>query len=374
MKIYSFQQQGQRPYQEDSLYLDPEQHFYIVCDGVGGHTAGKTASELVAQAFAKKLSALQGECPSDEELQQMTDHAHQLLLDRIAQAPELSGMATTLALVYFYETGVLTAHIGDSRVYHLTTGEADLWHTKDHSFVQELFDAGILKSEAEMEAHPKRNVITRALTAKPGSKPPFIAINHLKDKSVGDTFLICSDGVLEPFSREGLLQIFRDTTQSLEQKAEMIKMACREESRDNNTAILLQLQPADVLAPGSAQALPAMADKTLPPPRKSTRGKRFRLAVLLFVLVFMLVAIIYQLQTKQTVTDKPLPARPEAIIKDNRGQSSEVGRNQTRPAPTTPAPASPLDSSIEEQLRRTEENLDALRHPIESKPDTSTNN
>src|SRR5690349_16175552 len=52
---------------------------------------------------------------------------------------------------------------GDSRLYRLR-GEHLEQVTRDHSLVQELVEAGVVRPE-EAESHPRANVITRAVGA-----------------------------------------------------------------------------------------------------------------------------------------------------------------------------------------------------------------
>ena len=45
---------------EDRFVLVPEHGFYLVADGMGGHTAGQIASQLAAEAAARAIAALEG--------------------------------------------------------------------------------------------------------------------------------------------------------------------------------------------------------------------------------------------------------------------------------------------------------------------------
>lgn len=71
------------------------------------------------------------------------------------------GMATTLTMAYIASSGIVLAHIGDSRIYHLRKGEI-LYQTEDHSLVNSLVKLGKITPE-EALTHPQRNVIIRAI-------------------------------------------------------------------------------------------------------------------------------------------------------------------------------------------------------------------
>ena len=105
--------------------------------------------------------------------------------------PELKGMGTTCTALLQRDDNVYIAHVGDSRIY-LNTDNKLYRVTKDHSFVQKLVDAGQL-SDSEMETHPRKNELTRALGISievevEVSEKPLIVKN-------GDKFLMCSDGL-----------------------------------------------------------------------------------------------------------------------------------------------------------------------------------
>ncbi len=245
MKYFSFHQQGKRPYQEDNLLTAAEAGLWMVCDGVGGGARGDLASKLAIETIRKAVKE-EGLLPNNEEaLQQLTAKIEQAFGRALRENHELHGMATTLTLLYLHEKGATTAHIGDSRIYWLQPQHKRYWRTKDHSLVQELFDAGVLQNEEAMKTHPRRNVITRALHAKiePAKQRP--SVQNLQGLEAGDILLLCSDGLLEPFTEQGLTEILAEKGPDLETKVETIRQACEQESKDNNTGIFIQLETGD---------------------------------------------------------------------------------------------------------------------------------
>jgi serine/threonine protein phosphatase PrpC len=79
--------------------------------------------------------------------------------------------------------------MGDSRAYILRDGELTRL-TKDHSLVQDLVDAGMLKPE-EAETHVNANVVTRAVGAAENAEVDIVG----GDIRPGDRFLLASDGL-----------------------------------------------------------------------------------------------------------------------------------------------------------------------------------
>ena len=238
MKIHTFKQQGRRPYQEDYYYADEELGLFIVCDGIGGSARGDLASETVTKAIVQYIEDHpQGEPHWDR----LSQYIQQQLLDQLDKHPEAANMGTTAVFAYFGDNTLWIAHVGDSRAYHIRY-EDEFWYTKDHSLVRQLYDKGKLQSEEEMEMHPQSNVVTRAFQATPHKSPPQFDVQEISNVQSGDILFICSDGVLEPFSVHSHVEILCDDSRSFEESAEMIQNTCAEQSSDNNTAVMVEVE------------------------------------------------------------------------------------------------------------------------------------
>lgn len=337
MKVGTFTQQGQRAYQEDYLYANPETGLFMVCDGVGGAAKGDEASKLVVKTIREMVEE-KGIRPTGKALvHQLTTAAQTALKDRVIANPGEEGMGTTLTMAYFHEQEVTLAHIGDSRIYYIKGGQKKYWQSKDHSLVQELYDSGILKSEADMETHPMRNRITRALQGQPepkAVKADVLTIEHLE---AGDVIMLCSDGVLEPYTGTGVVSILADQNLSPEEKLEQIKSDCQKQSNDNNTCILITLESQDTkpgtpddtmpwrdTASGTLLATPAIVDtmdktKELPsqPPKEKPKGGSTTFMLFLIALLIISMGVCYYFffdQKPNTPTPTPQPPPTEQSI------------------------------------------------------------
>ena len=163
---------------------------FVVCDGMGGHVGGATASKKAVECI---LEYFKNETHSNPilALEKAISFANEQIYVLSQDNPELKGMGTTCTALLQRDDNVYIAHVGDSRIY-LNTDNKLYRVTKDHSFVQKLVDAGQL-SDSEMETHPRKNELTRALGISievevEVSEKPLIVKN-------GDKFLMCSDGL-----------------------------------------------------------------------------------------------------------------------------------------------------------------------------------
>lgn len=243
---------GKRSNQEDTYFLPDESvdlpaQFFMVCDGMGGHDKGEVASALVCQTMAAQLAAqLKEGRPFDDGVLNQALRQTYAALDQLPMEGKRPG--TTFTFVCFHPSGVTTANIGDSRIYHLRPKERKiLFQSRDHSLVFDLYLMGELKFE-EMATSPQKNVITKALMPGIDShhRPDIV---HIADVQPGDCFLLCSDGLLEQTSNDQLVDLFA-RAKDLEEVRQLLVDASADNA-DNHTAVILQV--ADVeKTPGEA--------------------------------------------------------------------------------------------------------------------------
>jgi PPM family protein phosphatase len=173
-----------RPTNQDTLIA--ARNLYGVADGMGGHLGGETASRVAAQVVKNLLN---GKTPEENTLRLGLDAANRRIFDMQRHDSALSGMGTTLTLLWEGEKKILIAHVGDSRAYLYRDGKLSQ-RTQDHSVVGELVRSRAITPEMA-RTHPYRSVITRALGTEPTVEPDVLT----EEKQAGDVWLLCSDGL-----------------------------------------------------------------------------------------------------------------------------------------------------------------------------------
>ncbi|MDR2969343.1 MAG: protein phosphatase 2C domain-containing protein [Tannerellaceae bacterium] len=232
-KPCAISEKGGRLNNEDSIYPQPEtvatgQRLFIVCDGVGGADKGEVASSLACESIQSYFSTfLEGE-PTKEFIRKAVQYAEARFDDYIERNPEAKGMATTLTLVYVGESGITLAHVGDSRIYQFRENEI-LHQTEDHSYVNSLIKSGKI-TPAEAVNHPQKNIILKAIMGKERPVEPEVVL--LKDIQAGDTFFLCTDGVLETLTNGELSSLFVPNRPADIIK-DMLMECCNGRTRDN---------------------------------------------------------------------------------------------------------------------------------------------
>lgn len=219
---------------EDSVAVDAAAGLLVVADGMGGHNAGDVASRMAVDGV---LAAMQRDA-ADEEPQRLLAalrHANDAIYDAAGEDYERSGMGTTVVAAWLRPTGVLAAHVGDSRLYRLRGGAIEPL-TRDHTQVQDLVDRGIL-TPAQARVSGRRNMLSRAL----GTYREVEIDCAAHPCAPGDVYLLCSDG-LTNMVEDGEIAEIVSTTPSLAAAADrLVTLANERGGRDNITVALARL-------------------------------------------------------------------------------------------------------------------------------------
>ena len=200
-----------------------------VADGMGGHNGGEIASAETRDGILRELS---GRTPDRQALREAVEKINLEIWDRQEKDASLTGMGTTLTLLWPSETEMLVAQVGDSRAYLIRDGQVRQV-TEDHSLVGDMVRRGVL-TEEQAACHPMRNYITRAV----GTEDTIEADLFTEERKAGDRWLVCSDGLYSMISRGALEELVRKET--AEEAADALLQAALEGGgRDNITLILM---------------------------------------------------------------------------------------------------------------------------------------
>ena len=251
---------------EDSLYADatPSRGLFIVADGMGGHAAGEVASAMAVQIVARELDGLAVQAPdAAERMDRALREANRAIYERTARESEKQGMGTTASVLVLAGASYLIGQVGDSRVYRLRGGALEQL-TRDHSYVQEQVDAGLLTPE-QAKYHPYSNVITRCVGANPAVEPDVFA----GEVQAGDVFLLASDGLTGMVDDRRLQQLLSSPAGPARVVDALIAEANGRGGLDNITAVLVRVGAAEPASQNGARE--GVPDVARGPARQATR-------------------------------------------------------------------------------------------------------
>jgi serine/threonine protein phosphatase PrpC len=258
----------QRDHNEDSFAILQDHELYIVADGMGGHRAGDVASKLATEAIVDFFRATAAEDftwpfhfdsrMSEEENRLLTGIkiANRQIVERSSRSRECHGMGTTVvgALFSGKKGKMYIGHVGDSRAYRVRGGEIRQM-TRDHSLVNDYLLAMPELTEEQKSELPK-NVITRAL----GMQEHVSVDLQGDDASVGDCYVLCSDGLSGMIEDAEILEIVSQSPTIDEACRKLIALANEHGGEDNITAVLVKIEEE----PGGTEKV-SLSD-TLPTP------------------------------------------------------------------------------------------------------------
>lgn len=253
LEVAILSEPGGRAYNEDACgHWHSDQALYcVLADGAGGHGGGDVASRLVVERLLQSLAATpQADGATLERLLRETNRA--MIEARVPNTSRADMHSTVVSLMIdFVGHRAAWAHAGDSRLYWFRDGRI-VAQTRDHSLVQSLVDAGMVRPE-DARSHPRRCELRSAL----GLDDSILEVDHSGEARAvepGDVFLLCTDGlwehVIEPRLEATLAQSAtpRDWLAALE--AEVAAAAREHPGHDNFSALAVWTSDAAPAAAG----------------------------------------------------------------------------------------------------------------------------
>jgi serine/threonine protein phosphatase PrpC len=299
---------------------------FVVCDGMGGHVGGKTASTIGVSSIISNLSQ-QAQGNMHVAISDSLIFANEQVLGHGEADPSLRGMGSTAIVALFKDDLLYLGHVGDSRAYLYSDGK--LYRlTKDDSYVQGLIDNGTI-TEDEAEVHPNRNRILQALGSKTTVKPRIP--NRPFKLKTGDLLMLCSDGLTSMVVDEFIEQLI-DPNNLSGTIGKLHDIAMTNGGKDNITITLVKITESPFFSSEfdhftqkyketTNSLSQAQFESTMVPPtpiKKNNTVKYITAAAAFLVLAFGS----YQIFGPEAKSEQPLT--------NNQNTSSVDDKNQTK--------------------------------------------
>jgi len=220
---------------------------FAVSDGMGGALAGEFASRIAVEKITTLLprafqhSALGSQPGFSDVLAELFTQIHCSLAFVGGSYEETEGMQTTLSVCWFAPGWMYFGHVGDSRIYHLPKRKKAIKQlTEDDTHVGWLLQNGKI-TEYEARIHPRRNILQKALGGSNQFVDPQVGAIACE---CGDTFLLCSDGLIDGLLDDQIVEILREPQSSkmISSPAQLlVEASVKNSGRDNTTALVIQV-------------------------------------------------------------------------------------------------------------------------------------
>ena len=220
---------------EDSLLADQESGLFLLADGMSRPCAGKVASSIAVQQAHSFLKGKIENAVNDDDIlelmRQAVIHAHEAVRNASKKNPAYKGMGTTLLVLFIKDETAYVIHVGDSRAYRLRRRLEHI--TKDHALENEDHHGAMLR---ELFFLHKARVLTQAV----GPSKKLACDEHRVSFHQGDYLLLCSDGLTDMISNDGIEQIITMHGPAIDKTAaSLVEAANRMGGQDNISVVVI---------------------------------------------------------------------------------------------------------------------------------------
>ena len=305
----------------------------VVCDGMGGMNAGEVASDIAVKTIKEwfttdKLTdaAVAAPCKYITSAIVAADAA---IKAHSKTNPDTEGMGSTIVLAWLLGQKVYVGWCGDSRCYRFNPALGLERLSHDHSYVQELVDAGKLTEELAFD-HPNNNIITRSLGDPRGAAQPDTKEFDLYNQ---DIILLCSDGLCGTLRDNEIAELIKQHQTSMQECRDALWDADEAAGWTDNTTIAL----AQIISGGKdANAATPTANSnneiSTSKAKLIAANKRLKLilsGVVVIILLCAIVATVYKYKTQITsLFDKEEPATEQVVDTDSSTESVDTNSNE----------------------------------------------
>ncbi len=205
-----------------------------VADGMGGHKNGEVASSIAITHISKRFKSISSVGNKEDAInwiQGTVSEANAEIFKYVSNHPESTGMGTTVVLAILTPTFLLFGNIGDSSGYVIKNGKIHKV-TIDHTLVNLLVKSGDL-TEDEAKAHPRKNVLMKALGATPS-----VDIDIFNVELGVDGIMLCSDGLTNMLTDVQIAKVLNSDI-SIEDKLNKLVYKCNNRGGNDNISIAL---------------------------------------------------------------------------------------------------------------------------------------
>lgn len=236
----------QREGNEDSFSVQSSLGLYIVADGMGGHLAGEVASRVAVEIIGKSFRKLSQDDTPDDELYGYPDAslskvgnyikssislANRVIYEMATEYEQYNGMGTTIVTLLVTPNLIVSANVGDSRIYMVRDGRIERM-SKDHTIVSEHVEMGVM-TEEEAAKSPLRHILTRNLGSAESVEAEVFEIVP----SGRDRFILCSDGLTDLTKDKEILEIALGEDEPEQLSRKLVDLALQRGGHDNTTVV-----------------------------------------------------------------------------------------------------------------------------------------
>lgn len=250
INIGNSQNQGARPYQEDSFgysniidsdIVTNKGVFAILSDGMGGLANGKSVADYVVQASIAMFDSINPQADISEQLKNIVRYINNSVCEKYVLDGS-SKAGATMVCVYIFKNRIYWITVGDSRLYCCRNGHL-LQMNEDHDYKNQLFREYIneVGNLQDIEADSQKDRLVCFIGRK---EIPYVDVS-LKGYRIkpNDTFVLCSDGIYNGISQDAMIDILsKHDAQTSSDKIVSTILDSRFPGQDNMTVMVIKCE------------------------------------------------------------------------------------------------------------------------------------
>jgi protein phosphatase len=218
---------------EDAILIDRDNALFLLADGMSGPRAGRVASRLAVRKAHARLRQLLPSVQEDDIpllLKESIAFAHQEVQNASVKRRALSGMGTTLIVLYIHDDAAYLCHVGDSRAYLIRKGMELITsdHTHDHTIENDVMIR-------ELFFYHKVRVLSQAL----GPSKSVACDGHGFSLQPNDIIVLCSDGLTDMLPDSMIETLVGSHRNDLENAVEALVEAANQRGGKDNISVIL---------------------------------------------------------------------------------------------------------------------------------------
>ena len=231
---------------EDAFFIDDDRQLYVVADGMGGHLAGEIASRMVVETLRDFFSS--GDAgsitisddalsPDANQLVRGIRETNRAVRARAREDVDCRGMGSTFAGIYCTDSTVIAANVGDSPIYLIHDGSAELISVM-HTVATEI--AATRPERLHMIDERILRMLTRAIGTADDVAPDVCELQCFKN----DVLVLCSDGLSNKITMDEIARIVTEQ-EPADACRHMIGLANERGGEDNITVVIAKITGVD---------------------------------------------------------------------------------------------------------------------------------
>lgn len=207
----------------------------IVADGMGGAAKGEYASNKVVKTFETEFLNLEKELVTEKQITKWINKnvvkINKQIFAKANKDKEYHGMGTTLSLCMIVKNLLVTAQIGDSRIYEIKDNKL-VQISDDQTYAAYLLHENKISPE-EAKIHKDRHKLTNALGTK-----SVVNVDIKSFPYEGEKILLCSDGLYNNVSSL-ILESTLKGNDSLDKKCQQLIAFGNANGGSDNMAVVI---------------------------------------------------------------------------------------------------------------------------------------